>query len=215
MAETPTTNKGAEETVFNQKPPEESIVKENAGVKGRKIEIDEEAMKQLLDRLNVLESDKEQRIIADEAIYNPLKEIKTERTLRMSFWNDKIVLGYEGKRNPDGTVRFINNLPVEKGEFKGTIRAFVTLIYADDKREQVDMIDFMRNLTPVVAKIKSQEDIGEVVEQGEVNRMAWNGRALIPTSTRIMTGYKNQVWKFIVEYEGKEYELSQDVVNLK
>lgn len=207
--------KKAEDVVFGKQPESKGDIVEEKGVKSRKIEIDEEAMQKLLDTVASLQADKERRVQAEDDIFNPLKEIKTDHTIRISFYNDKLVCGYVGKERPDGTIVYVTNQVIEEGEFKGQMRGMVTLQYVDGTTEKVDQVRFLSELTSIVVPIKKRTDIGKVVEQGEVVRQTWNGRALVPTSTRVMTGYKNQKFEFLVEYHGKEYTLSQDVINLK
>lgn len=190
-------------------------VSEQEGVTDRKIEVSESAMKDLLQRLSDLEADKQRQIKAEDDIFNPLKQIKDKHTLRMSFWGDELVVGYVPKVRPDGTEIYVINKVIEEGEFKGQMRGMVTLKLANGKTEEVDYIRFMNDISTVPAEIKARRDIGKIVEQGEVNVMTWNGRALVPTSKRTMTGYKNQKFEFDVEYKGKEYTLTGDVINLK
>jgi len=191
------------------------ITTEKEGVKGRTIEVDEDAMKNLLQRLADLEADQTRRTQAEEDIFNPLKEIKDKHTIRISFYNDKLVVGYVGKERPDGTIVYVSNQVIEEGEFKGQMRGMVTLQYEDGTTEVVDHVRFLTEVSTVSVPIKDRKDIGKTVEQGEVSKTMWNGRSLVPTSSRIMTGYKEQRFVFTVDYKGKEYTISQDVINLK
>ena len=204
----------AEDVVFGKETKETPVVQQE-GVSDRKIEVSESAMKDLLQRLSDLEADKQRQLKAEDDIFNPLKEVKDKHTLRMSFWGDELVLGYIPKVRPDGTEVYVINKVIEEGEFKGQMRGMVTLQLANGKTEEVDYIRFMNDLSAVVTEIKARRDIGKIVEQGEVNVMAWNGRALTPTSKRTMTGYKHQKFEFDVEYQGKPYTLTSDVINLK
>lgn len=211
-------NNKAEDVVFGKdatKDTKKTPIVQQEGVNDRKIEVSESAMKEMLDRLSKLEADKQRQLNVEEEIFNPLKQIKGKHTLRMSFWGDELVLGYVPKVRPDGTEVFIINKVIESGEFKGQMRGMVTLELANGKKEEVDYIRFMNELTPVVTEIKERRDVGQLIEQGEVNVMAWNGRALTPTSKRTMTGYKQQKFEFDVEYKGKPYTLTGDVINLK
>jgi len=207
----------AEDVVFGESATKQvsPVVTQQEGVSDRKIEVSESAMKDLLQRLSDLESDKQRQVKAQDDIFNPLKQVNSKHTLRMSFWGDELVTGYVPKVRPDGTEIFIINKVIEEGEFKGQMRGMVTLQLANGKTEVVDYIRFMNELSPVVAEIKERRDIGKLVEQGEVNVMAWNGRALTPTSKRTMTGYKDQKFEFDVDYKGKPYTLTGDVINLK
>src|SRR5574343_1354581 len=111
----------AEETVFGKETKETPIVQQE-GVSDRKIEVSESAMKDLLQRLSDLESDKQRQLKAEDDIFNPLKEVKDKHTLRMSFWGDELVLGYVPKVRPDGTEVYVINKVIEDGEFKGQMR---------------------------------------------------------------------------------------------
>ena len=204
----------AEETVFGKETKETPIVQQE-GVSDRKVEVSESAMKDLLQRLSDLEADKQRQLKAEDDIFNPLKQVKGKHTLRMSFWGDELVLGYVPKVRPDGTETYVIQKMVEDGEFKGQMRGVVTLRLANGKTEEVDYVRFLNELSPVVAEIKDRRDIGKLVEQGEVTVMAWNGRSLVPTTKRTMTGYKHQKFEFDVEYQGKPYTLTSDVINLK
>lgn len=210
-------DKKAEDVVFGKDTTKKvsPIVTEQEGVNDRKIEVSESAMKDLLQRLSELETDKQRRTQAEEDIFNPLQKENREHTCRLGFYNDKIVTGYVGKENPDGTVVYIIHKIIEDGEFKGQMRGRVTLTYEDGTTENVDYLQFCKDVSCVVATIKDKKDIGRIVNQGEVSVKSWNGRALVPTSTRIMTGYKEQKFEFVVEYKGKDYKISQDVINLK
>ena len=204
----------AEETVFGKETKETPIVQQE-GVSDRKVEVSESAMKDLLQRLSDLEADKQRQLKAEDDIFNPLKQVKGKHTLRMSFWGDELVLGYVPKVRPDGTETYVIQKMVEDGEFKGQMRGVVTLRLANGKTEEVDYVRFLNELSPVVAEIKDRRDIGKLVEQGEVTVMAWNGRSLVPTTKRTMTGYQDQKFEFDVEYKGKQYTLTGDVINLK
>lgn len=204
----------AEDVVFGKETKETPIVQQE-GVSDRKIEVSESAMKDLLQRLSDLEADKQRQLKAEDDIFNPLKEVKDKHTLRMSFWGDELVTNYVAKVKPDGTETFVVNKIIEEGEFKGQMRGMVTLQLANGKTEEVDYIRFINELSPVVAEIKQRRDVGKLVEQGEVSVMSWNGRALVPTSKRTMTGYRNQKFEFDVDYKGKQYTLTSDVINLK
>lgn len=210
-------DKTGEEVVFGKEATKNvsPTITEQTGVSDRKIEVSESAMKDLLQRLSDLETDKQRQLKAEDDIFNPLKQVKNKHTLRMSFWGDELVLGFVPKVRPDGTEIFVINKVIENGEFKGQMRGMVTLMLANGKTEEVDYIRFLNEVSPVVAEIKDRKDIGNTVEQGEVSVMSWNGRALTPTSTRVMTGYKNQKFEFTVEYKGTDYKLTSDVVNLK
>lgn len=210
-------DKTGDEVVFGKEATKNvsPAVTEQAGVVDRKIEVSESAMKDLLQRLSDLEADKQRQIKAEDDIFNPLKQLKNKHTLRMSFWGDELVLGYVPKVKPDGTETFVINKIIEEGEFKGQMRGMVRLMLANGKEEEVDYIRFLNELSAVPAEIKERRDIGKVVEQGEVFVTAWNGRSLVPTSKRTMTGYKNQKFEFDVEYQGKTYTLTSDVINLK
>lgn len=204
----------AEDVVFGKETKETPIVQQE-GVNDRKIEVSESAMKDLLQRLSDLEADKQRQLKAEDDIFNPLKQVKGKHTLRMSFWGDELVLGYVPKVRPDGTETYVIQKMVEDGEFKGQMRGVVTLRLANGKTEEVDYVRFLNELSPVVAEIKDRRDIGKLVEQGEVTVMAWNGRSLVPTTKRTMTGYQDQKFEFDVEYQGKPYTLTSDVINLK
>ena len=204
----------AEDVVFGKETKETPVVQQE-GVSDRKIEVSESAMKDLLQRLSDLEADKQRQLKAEDDIFNPLKQVKGKHTLRMSFWGDELVLGYVPKVRPDGTETCVIQKMVEDGEFKGQMRGVVTLRLANGTTEEVDYVRFLNELSPVVAEIKERRDIGKLVEQGEVTVMAWNGRSLVPTSKRTMTGYQDQKFEFDVEYKGKQYTLTGDVINLK
>lgn len=210
-------DKTGEEVVFGKEATKNvsPIVTEQEGVSDRKIEVSESAMKDLLQRLSDLESDKQRQLKAEDDIFNPLKQVKGKHTLRMSFWGDELVLGFVPKIRPDGTETFVINKVVEDGEFKGQMRGVVNLMLANGKTEEVDYIRFLNEVSPVVAEIKDRKDVGKMVEQGEVSVMSWNGRSLVPTSSRTMTGYQNQKFEFTVEYKGKDYILTSDVINIK
>lgn len=215
MADPKTVNVGTkpEDQIFgdvkgDNKAPVES------GKKDREVTISEEALKAMLERLEVLEADKTAKNVAEDDIFNPLKEIKTNHTLRVTYFNDKLVVGYVGKTRPDGVDVYVTNEVIETGEFRGQMRGYATLKYEDGKTEKVDHLNFLQNCVGITATIVARKDIGKVVEQGEVQRMSWNGRALVPTSTRIMTGYKQQKFEFEVEHNNKRYTLPENVTNI-
>lgn len=218
-------NKGAA-AIFG-KPPETQInpvTTQPEGVEDRKIEVSEQAMKDLLARMAELEQNQHRQVQASDDVFNPLKEMKDEQTLRASFWGEDIVLGFQSTIRPDGTEVFVNNKVVEDGLFKGQIRGYVTLQISDGKDakgnqkvkiEEVDYIRFLTELSPVVAKIVKRYDVGKLIEQGEVTKMVWNGRSLVPTATRVMTGSKVQKFEFDVIVNDVTYRVTSDVINLK
>jgi len=207
--------KKGEEIVFGENTtPNET--NETVGIEEETVTVNAKMFKDFMQKMSEKDAliSSMSRPTSEDDIFNPLKDIATEHTLNLSYYNDKLVIALDGKERVDGTVVYVTNKLMEDGENKGQIRGIVTLVYADGKKEDVDQINFLTNLVRVKEVIKSRQDIGKLVEQGEVTQMSWNGRALIPTSTRIMTGYKNQKFIFVVDHKGKEYTISQDVVNL-
>lgn len=203
-----------ESEIFDEKVAPD-IKQPTSGKKDREVSISEDSLKAMLERLEVLENDKTARSIAEDEAFNPLKEVKSEKEVRVTYFNDKLVVGYISKVRPDGREIFVTNEIIEEGEFKGQLRGYVTVEYLDGTTEKVDHIRFLENSYGVVAKIISQKDIGKLVEQGEVTKMNWNGRALVPTSTRIMTGEKIQKFIFEVELkDGKRVTLPQNIINI-
>lgn len=150
------------------------------------------------------------------SIFNPLAEVKENRTLNVVFHGDLLVTGYKETERPNGTIQYAK---LEKNE-DNMIRTFVTLLLTDietgdTSEEKVDLLDFLEAATPMLATIKDRKDIGGIVEHGLVNQMRWDGKTLVPTDTKIMTGARIQKFLFTVELAGKTYQMTEQVVNIK
>ena len=150
-------------------------------------------------------------------IFNPLTAAVTEHTLKVAYHDDALVVGFKEKVKQDGRRVFTW---LKKDPESQEVRTYVTLLLKDEgseeiREETVDYVRFLEDAAVVDAKIIERKDIGKVIEQGLVNQMTWNGRALVPTSTRVMTGAKEQHWIFTVNVNGKQVQLPENVVNIK
>ena len=152
-------------------------------------------------------------------IFNPLAEVKADHVLNVVFYgeNEEMVVGYKEKVRVDGRKTFTW---LEKNAMTGEIRTMVTLLLLDLKtdavrEETVDFVMFMEAAVAMPATIKERKDIGEIKEHGLVAQMTWNGKTLVPTDTKVMTGAKEQHFLFTVEYAGKRIQLPETVVNIK
>lgn len=206
-------DKKAEEVVFGGEVKTDNP-QEVKGVKTNMVEVDANMLKEMMQRMTENEAKLASMTKSVDDIFNPLKDIATERTLNVSYYNDKLVVALKGKERVDGTIVYVTYKLVEEGENKGQLRGFITIVYEDETEEEVDQVRFLTNIVKMPVVIKSQKDIGKLVEQGEVSQMSWNGRSLIPTNSRVMTGYKEQRFVFLVDINGKERTLTQDVINL-
>lgn len=152
-----------------------------------------------------------------EDIFNPLAEVKTDHVVAVAYHGDDIVVGYKEKKRPDGKLTYTW---LAKEPSTGEIRTYVTLLLRDSvtkeiKEETIDYVAFLEAAVTVPATIKERKDIGKLVEQGLVNQMTWNGKTLVPTSTKVMTGAKEQKFIFKVLLNGELIDLPENVVNIK
>lgn len=152
-------------------------------------------------------------------IFNPLAEVKADHVLNVVFYGDKdeMVVGYKEKVRVDGRKTFTW---LEKNQQTGEVRTMVTLLLLDLKtdtirEETVDFVMFMEAAVAMPATIKERKDIGEIKEHGLVTQMTWNGKMLVPTDQKVMTGAKEQHFLFTVEFQGKRIQLPETVVNIK
>lgn len=152
-------------------------------------------------------------------IFNPLAEVKEDRVLNVVFYgeNDEMVVGYKEKVRVDGRKTYTW---LEKNPQTGEVRTMVTLLLLDLKtdevrEETVDFVAFMEAAIPLPATIKERKDIGEIKEHGLVAQMTWNGKTLVPTDQKVMTGAKEQHFIFTVDFRGKRIQLPETVVNIK
>ena len=151
-------------------------------------------------------------------IFNPLAEVKSDHEVHVVYHGDELVVGFKEKMRPDGRK---TNTWLQKEPTTGESRTYVTLYLRnmetkEVREETVDLVAFVESAVPMVATIKNRKDIGEVKEHGLVNQMTWNGRALVPTNTKIMTGAKEQRFIFdILLANGELIQMPQDVINIK
>jgi hypothetical protein len=188
------------------------------GSDGDSITLSREQFEQLMGRLGDLETVAMQsQRSGQEDIFNPLAVVTKDRTANVAFHGNELVVGYEEKKKPDGKVTYTW---LQKDEKSGEIRTFVTLLLKDldtekTRKETVDYVHFLEAATPVKATIKSSRDIGGVVEQGMVNRMVWNGKTMVATNERVMTGARIQKFILTCLVNNKLVELPENVVNIK
>jgi hypothetical protein len=152
-------------------------------------------------------------------IFNPLAEVKEDRILNVVFYGDKdeMLVGYKEKVRIDGRKTYTW---LEKNPQTGEVRTMATLLLLDLKtdevrEETVDFVMFHEAAIPLPATIKDRKDIGEIKEHGLVAQMTWNGKALVPTDQKVMTGCKEQHFLFTVDFRGKRIQLPENVVNIK
>jgi hypothetical protein len=173
----------------------------------------------IMGRLNDLESValNSERATSGDDIFNPLAEVKSDHIVKVAFHGDEMVVGYKEKVRVDGRKTFTW---LAKEPTTGEVRTFVTLLLRnmetkEVREETVDYVAFLEAAVTLDAAIKERKDIGKLVEQGLVNQMTWNGRTLVPTNTKIMTGAKEQKFLFTVELNGERIQLPENVVNIK
>lgn len=152
-------------------------------------------------------------------IFNPLAEVKEDRILNVVFYgeNEEMVVGYKEKVRIDGRK---THTWLEKNPATGEVRTMATLLLLDLKtdmirEETVDFVMFHEAAIPLPATIKDRKDIGKIQEHGLVAQMTWNGKSLVPTDQKIMTGCQEQHFIFTVEFRGKMIQLPENVVNIK
>ncbi len=152
-------------------------------------------------------------------IFNPLAEVKEDRVLNVVFYGDKdeMVVGYKEKVRVDGRK---THTWLEKNPATGEVRTMATLLLLDlntdeIREETVDFVAFHEAAVALPATIKDRKDIGKLQEHGLVAQMTWNGKALVPTDQKIMTGCQEQHFIFTVEFRGKLIQLPENVVNIK
>ncbi len=185
------------------------------------VTISREQLEAIMGRLGDLESlaITSQRNTDATNIFNPLAEVKEDRVLNVVFYGEQeeMVVGYKEKVRIDGRK---THTWLEKNPQTGEVRTMVTLLLLDLKtdevrEETVDFVSFMEAAIPLPATIKERKDIGEIKEHGLVAQMTWNGKTLVPTDQKVMTGAKEQHFLFTVEFRGKRIQLPETVVNIK
>lgn len=152
-------------------------------------------------------------------IFNPLAEVKEDRVLNVVFYGDKdeMVVGYKEKVRMDGRKTYTW---LDKNPATGEVRTMATLLLLDlatdeIREETVDFVAFHEAAVALPATIKERKDIGKLQEHGLVAQMTWNGKSLVPTDQKIMTGCQEQHFIFTVEFRGKLIQLPENVVNIK
>lgn len=183
------------------------------------VTISRSQLEAIMGRLGDLESVALSRDPANkDDVFNPLAEVKSDHQVHVVFHGDELVVGFKEKVRPDGRK---THTWLQKEPTTGEIRTYVTLYLRhmetkEVREETVDLVAFIEGAVPMLATIKDRKDIGEIVEHGLVNQMTWNGRALVPTNTKVMTGAKEQRFIFdILLANGEVVKLPQDVINIK
>lgn len=194
-----------------------STSKSTGANKPETVTISREQFESFMNRLSDLEGAAMSSSQAADDIFNPLAEVKSDHVVKVAFHGDLLVVGYKEKVRPDGKKVYTW---LKKDEASGEIRTYVTLLLlnldTDELTEEtVDYIGFIEQAVTLDAVIKERKDIGKLVEHGLVTQMTWNGRALVPTSQKIMTGAKEQKFIFKVLLKGKLIEMPENVVNIK
>jgi len=183
------------------------------------ITIGVDQFKELMTRLGDLENRALSSSTETKDIFNPLAEVKSDHVVRVAFHGDLLVVGYKEKQRPDGKKTFTW---LAKDQESGEIRTFVTLLLRDTKtgeitEETTDYVRFIEQAVTLEGTIKKRTDVGKLLEQGLVNQMSWNGRTLVPTSERVMTGAKEQKFIFEIAIPGisEPIEMPENVINIK
>jgi hypothetical protein len=183
---------------------------------GGKVTVDRAQFENLLTQLAEVQNFQLSQTRGKDDVFNPLSEVKTDHTVRLAYHGNDLVVGYKATVRPDGREVYTY---LRKDPDTGQMRTTVTLLLKDEngdvREEESDFVAFLENAVMLEAKLKERKDIGKVVEQGEVEVMTWDGKRLVGTGTRIMSGAKEQKWLFTVEHKGEIFELPESIVNIK
>ena len=226
MAKKDEKNKEGEDKVFgdtpettSDKPQNEPQQAKDVKSEGGKVTISEVQFKSIMSRLDELENGVIERDHKSNNpdVFNPLLEKKEKDVCRVTYHGDDLVVGYKGKKRPDGKEIFVWN---ELHKDSNTVRSYVTLILENQEtgelhEETVDYVMFLDASVQLEATITKRNDIGKVVEHGMVRQRGWDGKGFNETGQVVMSGSKEQQYVFTVEHKGKEYNLPQQVVNIK
>lgn len=196
---------------------EESPKPENKS-SGEKVTLSKTQFDALMDRLARVESEQStmSHTLNKTDVFNPLEEVKTDHVVRVSYFEDKLVVGYKPKTLVDGRTVFIT--PVWN-ESEQRMRNNITLLLENEKGEieerVVDHVAFLEGSIQVDAKLKERKDIGKVIEHGTVEATEFNGRTMQGTGNYVMTGTKENHYEFTVEHKGKIYKMPENVINIR
>lgn len=219
-APVPPAPQGDEVGVVNPSTPttEPTSTQKSVPVQQDGITMSREQFNELMGRMSDLErmALTSQRANDPTSIFNPLAEVKEDLKLHVVFHGDLLVVGYKEKRRPNGSVTYTW---LAKNS-DNIVRTYVTLLLknvetGDVTEETVDLLEFLEAAVPMQATIKKRQDIGGVIEHGLVNQMTWNGSTLVATDRQVMTGALEQRFLFDVELNGKIYQVTEQVVNIK
>jgi hypothetical protein len=199
---------------------EEEVVedKKASTSSGEKVTMSKTQFDALMDRLSRVESEQTtlSHTVNKTDVFNPLEEVKTDHIVRVSYFEDKLVVGYKPKVLVDGRTVFIT--PVWN-ESEQRMRNNITLLLEneDGKIEErvVDHIAFLEGSIQIDAKLKERKDIGKLIEHGTVEATQFNGRTMAGTGDYVMTGTKEQHFAFTIEHKGKIYQMPEEVINIR
>ena len=161
------------------------------------VSISADQFNSLMERLSELEGVALRSNRGEDDIFNPLAVVTEDHTANVCFLEDELVVGYKVKMRPDGSETYTW---LAKDQATGELRTYCTLLLDDGKgnirEETMDYVQFIESAIPVKAIIKKREDIGKLKEHGLVNQMTWDGKNLVPTGQKIMSGAREQKFLF-------------------
>lgn len=195
-------------------------------VREETIEIKKSVLDSILDRLQKVE----QKDLNTENVFDPLAKKEREFDVRVPFFNkdgkDYMILAYVPTKLPNGKFEnwtFSHLDPVTKNRIdKATFKA---VDLSDNSVSEItETNDMFNNMVRVevfrVKKWEKQEvdttPSNEVVEAVVYQENKSTG-TIRPTSTgvQVRLSSKGEKRRFWIEFDGKEYEVSSDVINMK
>lgn len=209
----------AENQVFGSAPaaPEGATAAQATQPTEKTVTMSKSQFEALMGRLESLETGALERSPAqDSDVFNPLKEVKEQRQVRVAYHGDNLVIGYLPKIGVDGRARYL--FPYTDPDTKERRNKVELVLLKPDGKQDTEVVDFYHfaeNAIMLPATIISQKDIGEIIEQGLVKQRVWTGSKVEETGARIMSGSKEQKFVYEVEHKGKKLNLSAEVINIK
>lgn len=193
--------------------------------KKKTIEIDQDQLSALLERISHLEQNS---ISQNSDVFDPLKIEKKTRKINVAFYNhedkDYIITGYEKKKMPNGTMENVYQAGVDQQGnkiFKCQLKG-VDIATGKEKTFETNYEWFMKNASvsqfeassweDTIVDMSPTEESVPVVAYGESK-----GGMITPrdTGTRVRLSVRGMVTRYVVEHNGKPLDVSSDVINIK
>lgn len=193
--------------------------------KKKTIEIDQDQLSALLERVSQLE---QQNISQKSDVFDPLKLEKKTRKINVAFYNhegkDYIITGYEKKKMPNGVMENVYQAGVDQQGnkiFKCQLKG-IDITTGKEKVFETNYDWFMKNVSVSQFEASSWEDkIVDMTPSEESVPVVVYGEtgsgSVVPrdTGTRVRLSVRGIVTRYSIKYNEQDLDISSDVINIK